>query len=485
MNLGEILDRAARRFPERTAVACGDESFTYAELAARAFGLARGLRAAGLEPGDRVAIRSANCHRFLEAYFAAAAAGLVLVPVNIRLAPREVEEILADATPRLVLEDAAEHERLVRTAPDGPLSRPPGGEAPAQLYYTSGTTGTPKGVVLTHANVYTHALGAVAELALDETDVWAHVAPMYHLADAWATFAVTLVGGRHVMFPSFDPEAVLRGFRTHGVTLTNLVPTMLNAMVRMPGAGADPYPDLRLLLSGGAPIAPALVREIMATFRCEYVQTYGMTETSPYLTVSILREHLKALPEEEQFRYRASTGRPFLTATLRVVREDGSEIEPDGVEVGEILARGPSVTPGYWNNPEATARAFTDGWLHTGDLATIDGEGYLNIVDRKKDLIITGGENVYSTEVEHVLYEHPAVHEVAVIGVPDETWGEAVRAVVVRRDGAAVTAEELIEFVGERLADFKTPKSVVFVAELEKTGTGKIAKRAIREAQGR
>ncbi len=492
MNLGRILDRAGQKWPEQTAVVCGETTFTWREFAARSFALAAGLSRAGLEPGDRVAIRSTNCHRFLEAYFAAATGGFILVPLNIRLAPLEVATILEDATPRAMIENGVAIDGQAAEAYENFLAAHPGdspafvgcGRDPAQLYYTSGTTGRPKGVVLTHENVHTHAEGTVTELDLSEQDVWAHIAPLYHLADAWATFAITLAGGRHVLFPAFDPATVLAGFRRHRVTITNLVPTMLNAMVRVPGAGEESYPDLRVLLSGGAPIAPTLVREIMDTFGCEYIQTYGMTETSPYLTMSILREHLLSLPEEERFRYRTSTGRAFITASLRVVREDGTEVCADGSEVGEILARGPSVTPGYWNNPEANREAFADGWLRTGDLATIDHEGYLNIVDRKKDIIITGGENVYSTEVEHVLLEHPAVLEVAVIGVPDETWGETVRAVVSRRDDARTTAAELIRFVGERLANFKTPKSIVFIDELPKTGSGKIAKRLLRVEHG-
>jgi len=489
LNLGAILEQAARRWPEKTAVVCGETTLTYREFAARSRSLGRALLAAGLLPGDRVAVRSVNCHRFLEAYFAAAGAGLILVPVNARLAPRELEAIYRDASPRAILDGQVviddqpglDYEEFLSGGGDSPLPFEAEGGDPAQIYYTSGTTGEPKGVVLTCENVYTHALGTITELALTDRDVWAHVAPLYHLADAWATFAITLVGGRHVLFPSFDAPSVLSGFRRERVTITNLVPTMLNALVSVPGAGEEAYPDLRLLLSGGAPIAPALVRAVMDTFRCEYVQTYGMTETSPYLTMSILKKHLRALPEEEQFHYRASTGRAFITASLKVVREDGTKVDADGAEVGEILARGPSVTPGYWHRPEETAAAFTDGWLRTGDLATIDAEGYLNIVDRKKDLIISGGENVYSTEVEHVLYEHPAVREVAVIGVADETWGETVRAVVSRRPGAQATGDDLIRFVRERLADFKTPRSIVFVDELPKTGSGKIAKHRLRE----
>ena len=262
--------------------------------------------------------------------------------------------------------------------------------------------------------------------------------------------------------------------------MTNLIPTMLNSLVREEGAGDTPYPSLRYVLSGGAPISPALVRRIMETFSTEYVQTYGLTETSPYLTVSLLDERQRALPEEERFRLASRTGRPFEGVELEVVREDGREVEPDDLEVGEILARGPTVTPGYWSRPEETAAAFADGWLRTGDLAVIDAEGFLNIVDRRKDVIITGGENVYSTEVEHALHEHPSVREVAVIGVPDEHWGETVKSVVALSQGAQPDETALIEFCRERLAGFKIPRAVEFVDELPKTATGKIRKRSLR-----
>jgi acyl-CoA synthetase (AMP-forming)/AMP-acid ligase II len=256
---------------------------------------------------------------------------------------------------------------------------------------------------------------------------------------------------------------------------------MLNQMVNVPGAAELGYPSLRYLLSGGAPIAPELVKKIMKTFKCDYVQTYGMTETSPYLTVSLLKEYLRSLPEEERFKYQAKTGKPFITVELKVVDENGNEVEPNNEQVGEIWVKGPTITPGYWNSPEETEAAFEDSWLKTGDLAVIDSEGYVNIVDRKKDLIVTGGENVYSTEVEHVLYEHPAILEAAVIGVPDDRWGEAVKAIVVLRSGMVVTPDELINFCKKKLAQYKAPKSVDFIDELPKTGTGKIFKKALKD----
>jgi acyl-CoA synthetase (AMP-forming)/AMP-acid ligase II len=303
---------------------------------------------------------------------------------------------------------------------------------------------------------------------------------MFHLADAWAVWAMTWVGACHVMVGRFDPSLVLRALVEDSVTVTNLIPTMLNDLVNHPEARTHQYKSLRLLMSGGAPIAPELVRRLIETFRCEYVQTYGLTETSPYLTFSLLKEKLRGLPAEEQMRYRAMTGRAALGVALRVVDEKGRDVPADGESVGEIIAQGDRITPGYWRLPQATAEAFRDGWFHTGDLATIESEGYLNIVDRKKDVILSGGEMVYSTEVENALYEHPAVREAAVIGIPDKHWGEAVKAVVALKSGCAVSAEEIIAHCQKKIARYKCPRSVEFVEALPRTGSGKISKKDLR-----
>jgi acyl-CoA synthetase (AMP-forming)/AMP-acid ligase II len=284
------------------------------------------------------------------------------------------------------------------------------------------------------------------------------------------------------MVPRFDAAATLAAFERERVTITNLVPTMLNLMVKHPRCGDFDYASLRLLLSGGAPIAPEVVRAIVETFGCEYVQTYGMTETSPYLTLSVLKAHLRERPAAEQLRWRAKTGRPFVAVELRVVAPDGRDVAADEREVGEIVVRGPTVTPGYWRRPEATVEAFRDGWLLTGDLAVVDAEGYVTIVDRRKDMIITGGENVYSTEVEHALYRHPAVLEAAAYGIPDPVWGELVAVAVVPRPGVACSVAELDAFCAGALAAFKRPRRIDLLAELPKTGSGKILKRALRDA---
>lgn len=354
-------------------------------------------------------------------------------------------------------------------------------DAVAQLYFTSGTTGAPKGVQLTHENVVSHARAAIAELELAPSDVWAHVAPMFHLADAWATLAITAVGGTHATLPKFEARAALELFARERVTITNLVPTMLNLVVRHPDARAFDLSSFRLVLSGGAAIAPGLVRETLDLFGCAYAQTYGMTETSPYLTISLLKDALRALPPEERFRYVCKTGRAFAGVDLRVVGDDGRDVPADERTVGEIRVRGASVTPGYFEDEAATREAFEDGWLKTGDLAVIDAHGYVTVVDRAKDVIKTGGEAVYSTEVEAVLAEHPAVLEVAVYGTPDPLWGESVRAAVVVRPGRSVGAEELVAHCRASLAGFKVPRAIAFLADLPRTGSGKIAKRMLRE----
>jgi len=252
-------------------------------------------------------------------------------------------------------------------------------------------------------------------------------------------------------------------------------------LVNYPGVKDHDYNRLRVLLSGGAPIAPEVVRRIVETFGCDYIQTYGMTETSPYLTLSILKSHLMQKSPEEQLRFKSKTGREFIATELKVVTDEGREIAKDEKEVGEIIVRGDTITPGYWQLPEETARTIRNGWLYTGDMAVMDEEDYITIVDRRKDMIVTGGENVYSTEVENILYMHPAVLECAVVGIPDEKWGEAVKAIVVLKPGREAKEEELIAFCKERIARYKSPKSIDFIHALPKTGSGKIEKRKLRD----
>ena len=515
MNIWMTLSKAVSLYPQKIGVVDGEVRLTYGQVGDRVGGLAQFFQARGIRSFERISILEVNSHQFLETYYAAAGIGAILNPLNVRLSPAEVAFILRDSHSRWLVANArfaplveatlkeetpvegilwigrkppldagipsVDYDEALSSDPGPFLPEPVREDHVAHLYYTSGTTGRPKGVMLTHKNVYLHALGTIAELRLSDMDVWAHIAPMFHLADAWATFAITWVGGRHVMVPQFEAEAVLATIQRERITLSNMIPTMLNLMIKHPRVGEYDYSSLRVILSGGAPIAPEVVRRIIEAFRCEYIQTYGMTETSPYLTLSILKDHLRRLSPEQQLAYKAKTGRPFMAVDLKVVDEEGREVPADDRTVGEIWVRGDTVTPGYWNLPEETEKAFHHGWLRTGDLAVIDSEGYANIVDRKKDMILSGGENVYCTEVENVLYMHPKVLEAAVFGVPDEKWGEAVRAAVVLRPGESAAEDEIIQFCKAHLAHYKAPKSVDFIPELPKTGSGKITKKALRD----
>ncbi len=533
MLLTETLAKAIKLFPRKRAIVCGGRHWTYQEFSNRVHQLSRCLERIGIKKDDKVAILHPNCHTFLEAYYAIPQIGAVCVPINTRLSSGEIAFILKDSESKLLIADSMfrnqlepirkeirrikrilwtgagqgnpsppdphpkvsahggtrsnrpidlNYEEALRQEDSGPLPTPSiDGEGIAQIYYTSGTTGRPKGVMLSHKNVTIHALGTIAEVHLTDSDVWVHVAPLFHLADAWATWAVTWVGGTHVLVREFDARAVLETLQREKVTLTNLIPTMLNLMVNHPDAGKFDYSSLRVLLSGGAPIAPEVVRRIVETFKCDYIQTYGMTETSPYLTLSILKGHLRQLSDEDQLRFKSKTGREFIGVELKVVNEQGEEIKKDEKEVGEIIVKGDIVTKGYWKLPEETKKTIKEGWLHTGDMAVIDEEGYVTIVDRKKDMILTGGENVYSTEVENILYTYPAILECAVVGVPDQKWGEAVKAIVVLKPGQKATEQEIIRFCKERAAHYKAPKSIDFIEALPRTGSGKIHKKNLRD----
>jgi acyl-CoA synthetase (AMP-forming)/AMP-acid ligase II len=518
MNMWLSLNKALTLFPERIGLADGAKHFTYREFGQRVARLSRALINRGMSKGSVAAVMAPNGHEFIEIYYACGITGVVLNPVNFRLSPREISDILQDCQVKLLFAHVQFKEAVAAFAREcndleqviwlggkspelpelpqasGEYEAALGAEDPtfpplpelkagdlAHLYYTSGTTGRPKGVMLTQGNVSFHALAVVPELKLSDADAWLHAAPMFHLADAWSTFAVTWVGGKHVFVPAFNAGDVLETIERERVTATVMIPTMVNAMLNHPEVGSHDYSSLRMIMTGGAPIAPEVVKKIITVFGCDYIQLYGMTETSPVLTLSLLKAHMRDWPEDKQIAVKCTTGRPFIGAEVKVVRSGGAEVEWNGREVGEIIARGPGVTQGYWRQPEVTAATIKDGWLHTGDLAVIDSEGYISIVDRKKDMIITGGENVYSTEVEYALYEHPGVLECAVFGIPDQTWGEAVKAVVVPRPGHTLTESDIIGFVKARLAHYKAPRSVDFASELPKTGSGKIYKKALRE----
>lgn len=507
--LWELLEGACERHPEACAIReHGVPRWTWEETHQRAAALAQDLGARAVGRGTRIALLADNRPEVLVASFAAARLGALLVPLNPRLAGPELATILELAECAAVLADRSHleaaralaeaqpssGERSVIALEDPPrphaASAPPPPEdlpadTPAQLYFTSGTTGQPKGVILTHGNIHAHALAAVQALALSSSDTWGHFAPMFHLADAWATFAVTAVAGTHAFLPRFDAERCLRTCSEEGVTLTNLVPTMLQRVLAAVEDGAPAPPSLRLCLSGGAPIAPAVVERVLTTMGCAYRQTYGLTETSPYLTLSDLAPEEEGLPLAERARRLARTGSPFPTVELRVVDEQGQPVPSDDQAVGEIEVRGPTVSPGYWRNAEATAASRREGWFRTGDLATVDSTGSVLIVDRLKDLILSGGENVYSIEVEAVLLAHPGVLECAVFALPHSDLGECVAAAVVPRAGRRLERADLEQHCRARIAGYKLPRSMWVLSELPRTGSGKIRKASLRDRAAR
>lgn len=518
MSLYKILKETAANYPEKEAVICEGQRYSYNELKVRVDKLSTSLSSLGIQKNDKITIIHRNCHRYLETYFAAAKIGAVLVPINYRLTSEDFEFILNDSRAKWLIAQPDLASRLKDRKRDLPMLRgiiltdPTAArnwpeslgyetlveqasltEEPyvkiddadtAQIYYTSGTTGRPKGVILTHRNNAAHADGTVRELKLTQDDRWLHVSPMFHLADAWAVWALTKVGATHVMIPGFDEKPVLDTIVKHKVTLSNFIPTMLNLLVNFPEIRNYDFSSLRLIMSGGAPIAKEVVKKILAIFGCNYIQTYGLTETSPFLTMSILKEGMESLPFEQKLQIMVTTGRPFATVQLKVVKENGEEVISNGEDVGEIIAKGETITPGYWGLPQETTERVVDGWLHTRDLAVKNPEGYVTIVDRMDDVIITGGENVFSVEVEDTLYACPGVLEAAVIGKPDPVWGEKVTAIVVKKEGERCDAQDIIRFCKQHMAPFKTPKEVIFSDELPKTGSAKICKYKLRQMYG-
>jgi fatty-acyl-CoA synthase len=484
----DFLARARRLFPDRVGVIDGPVRRTYREYAERCDRLAWVLRdQLGVAPGDRVAWLCGNTAELLEAYYAVLLAGAVLLPLNIRLARAELRAVLADAGAAVLFRHpdqpdigaelhtvvlGEDHEARLAAAPPGPFPTPPVDEsAPAELFYTSGTTGEPKGVVLTHRNLYLHAVHSALTNGLSGADVVLHTIPLFHV-NGWGTpHYVTGLGGVHVLLPRFDTAEVLRLVEAEGVTRLFLVPTMTRLLLDEPSLATRDLSSLRQVSIGGAPAGPELLAEVEERLRCECICGYGLTESSPTLTRSLDKPG-----EPKSATRRATTGLPIVGVDVRVLGPGDVEVPWDGRTPGEVCVRSNHVMAGYWGRPQETAEALRDGWLRTGDVATVAPDGYLTIVDRLKDVIVSGGENIASVEVEKVLAAHPAVAEVAVVGVRDERWGEVPKAWVALRPGHEATPEELTEWVRARLARFKAPNSVAFLPELPKLGTGKIAK---------
>lgn len=509
----EFKYRAATLFGNKTAVVDGNHRFTYCEFAERTNRLANGLLDLGLSPGDRVAYLAYNSYPLLEGYYGVLEAGGILLPINIRLTPRDIAYILNDAGASFLFVDrdfasvladiwvTLEHKPVVvwlTEAPDGHLgclyddllarslpSEPPAIAVDendvAELFYTSGTTGRPKGVMLTHRNLYLHALDTLIATQATESDIQLHTIPLFHV-NGWGTpQSLTAAGGTHVMMRKFDPGEALRLVEEERVTRFYAVPTMLNMILNHPDTATRDLSSLDVVITGGGPTPPDMVRQGEEILGCDIVGGYGLSETSPILTFASDKSQLAGASDAERRKRRASTGLPIVGVDLVLLDQDGNQVQWDGRSVGEIAVRGNTVMKGYWNDEAATASVLTGGRLRTGDMAVVDPDGYVQIVDRRKDIIVSGGENISTVEIENVLFEHPGVLECAVIGIPDDRWGEVPAAIVTLRPGSTASGNELIDFCRGKLAAFKVPKRIDFAEALPKGGTGKILKRELRE----
>ena len=509
VSVAALFERSYRDYAERIAVCDGGRQLTYRELGERAHAFAHALTGLGLRPGDRVALLCGNRAEFVEADQGLFTGGFVRVALSVRLHLREVVHILAHSGARAVVADAEwaaqlasahdgltalEHvialdggggldfEELIAAAGPTPgpgPAAPPGVDDIAALLYTSGTTGLPKGATLTHGNWAAMIRNSLIELPpVDESDVVLHVAPLSHFSGYIGPTYFTR-GARHVILRRFDPTEVLAAVGEHRVTTLPLVPTMLNQLL----LAAEEIPfdasSLRTVVYGASAIAPDRLARAVRVFGDVFVQVYGLSETPLPLTALSQRDH-RFDPAGQPPARLASAGRPSPFVELKIVDGAGEEVRSG--EVGEIAVRGDVVMRGYWNDPRATAEMIdADGWAATGDLGRRDTDGYVTIVDRKGDMIVSGGYNLYPGEIENVISTLREVQEVAVVGVPDERWGEAVKAIVVVRPGHSLTAEQVVAVCRANLASYKKPLSVDFVEELPKTGSGKILRRSLRE----
>src|SRR5262245_54019825 len=506
VTVGDVIERNAQLFPSKTAVVFEGKRPTFAQFASRVRRCANALASGGLQHRLRVAILAQNCIAYFEAVGAAELTGFIAVTLNWRLAPPELAQIVEDCTPTvLIFEERfrtqAEHlrtqrciarfiviggsadwaesyESVLSSGADAPPPFRPQPHDTVYLIYTSGTTGKPKGVQLSHRAIVSSAIMNSWGIGAWTSDLMLIVMPLFHIGGKICALAFQVVGATIFLHRSFDPVAVLRQIEDERITCAHFAPIMVRDLLDAPGFARFRKDSLRAVFYASAPMAVPLLREAIAGFGLIFNQVYGMTEC---VVGTILHAH-QHLPDgtPAEVRRLASAGQPFFDHEIRVVRADGSACATG--EIGEVLIRGPSLMTGYWNNPAATAEALRDGWMHTGDMGFFDEECFLFVADRKKDMIVSGGENIYSREVEEALVTHPAVEHAAVIGVPDQRWGEAVKACVVLRNGHRTSEAELIEHCRSRIASYKKPRSVDFVDALPRLFNGKVDKKKLRTA---
>lgn len=504
--LTDALNQSLDRFADQVAVTVEDSEYTYGELDERSNAVANALVDRGVEPGDRVALMMSNCLGYVIADLALLKAGAVKLPLNDMLTENEFEYMLSDSGTETVIagpkftdtlasldasvdtlnrgvvidSESEQFDTLADLESEGDSTEPPSvsisPESPVGHFYTGGTTGDPKGVIHSHDNFLQNMYAHITELDLTGDDTLLLMTPLPHSAGLFL-WAAMLLGAKSVIRPGFDPEQALRDIEEHEVTWSFLVPTMIYTLLDDPALAETDTSSLETVIYGAAPMTPARLREGLAEFGPVFTQFYGQTEVPNLITVLGKKEHRIAVEEGQEQRL-GSAGQPTLMADVKIVDTETGERQPTGRE-GEILASAPFVMDEYWNLPEKTAETIEDGWVHTGDIGKRDEDGYVYLLDRKSNMIISGGMNIYSTDVEDVLATHPDVAQVAVIGVPDEKWGEAVTAIIVP-DGE-VTAADIHDFADDELGDYKRPKHVEFRDELPKTPYGKIDKKALRE----
>jgi fatty-acyl-CoA synthase len=511
--INDFLRRAAKLYPNKLAIVDGPDRFTYRQFQQRANQLAHALLSLGIGKGDRVCILSPNSHYFLESFFGTSQIGAILVPLNYRLVAADHEYIINHAGVKAVLVDyeytavvdgirprlttvqhwIAADPRPGHATPggwvdwDGLVGTHPTTATPpvdvsendiVSINYTSGTTARPKGVMLTHRNCYINAYNFIAHLRLHHEDVELWTLPMFHCNGWGGSYALTAVAGTHVVLRAVVASEIYRLIEQEKVTFACMAPAVLSTILNYPDKAKHTITTRPRFTVAGAPPPAAFIEQLEHEVGWEFMQIYGLTETAPLITISTPDYHNQ---DGQDYARRARAGVECIGTDIQVLDENGKPVPMDGVSIGEVCARGNMVLKGYWEQPEETAKAIYDGYFHSGDLAVWDEFGSIHIVDRKKDVIISGGENISSPEIEDALYKHPAVLECAVVGVPHEKWGETPKALVVLRTGMSVSESELIAFSREHLAHFKAPTSVDFVESLPRTATGKLQKFVIRE----
>jgi fatty-acyl-CoA synthase len=508
----EFRQRAVSLYGSKVGIVDGEKSFTYGEYDQRINRFAKALSNLGVGQGDVVSFITYNSHQLLEAYYAVPQIEGILNPINIRLTHHEIEYILNHAETKvlcfhhdflplvenmrdqipnvehfIIMEPKAQpdwtrdYESILESAsPDAEIDWDGIDEdAVIELFYTSGTTGPPKGVQITNRSLYIHTLTAIPGFQVSDHDTLLHVVPLFHVNGWGSPQFLTAVGGKHVMLRKVDFGVMLRLIEEEQVTKLLGVPTIFSGMLQHPDLKKYDLSSLKEIIIGGAPSPLSLIETLEREIGCRAYVGYGLTETTPFIVIARPKPHLEGDDKTRQ-SYQVKTGLPLVGVRIRVVDEGGEEVPPDEKTIGEIVVRGNQVMKGYLKDPEGTESVIVDGWFHTGDMAVVDEEGYITILDRKKDIIISGGENISSLEIEKVIQDHPAVFEVVVIGVPDEKWGEVPKALIVLKPGMQVTECEIVSHVRKYLARFKAPKSVEFRSEFPKGGTEKILKQDLR-----